>query len=141
MQTTSLQGALMVAFDREPVAEQRLELPRHPGAAAKARRFVESVLHRCEVQPETCESAVLVSSELVTNALQHGRGKIELRLAFLGRFLRIEVIDEGQEQAPTVRQHAADETGGWGLRIVDQLAVQWGVFERTTHVWADLALN
>ncbi len=58
----------------------------------------------------------------------------------LGKFLRIEVVDEGSDQAPGVRQEAPGESGGWGLRIVDQLAVQWGVFEGTTHVWADLAL-
>jgi anti-sigma regulatory factor (Ser/Thr protein kinase) len=110
-------------------------------APAKARRFVEDVVAHSGVREETREYAVLVSSELVTNALQHGRGKIELRLRHLGKFLRIEVIDEGHEQAPAVRQEAADETGGWGLRIVDQLAVQWGVFEGTTHVWADLPLS
>ena len=59
----------------------------------------------------------------------------------LGGFLRIEVVDEGSDQAPAVRPTAPDESGGWGLRIVDQLAAQWGVFEGTTHVWADLALG
>jgi anti-sigma regulatory factor (Ser/Thr protein kinase) len=127
--------------NREPGAERRLKLPRHPGAAAKARRFVEDVVERCGLPEDARESAVLVSSELVTNALQHGRGKIELRLTRLGKFLRIEVVDEGHEQAPAVRQEAADETGGWGLRIVDHLAAQWGVFEGTTHVWADLPLG
>jgi anti-sigma regulatory factor (Ser/Thr protein kinase) len=82
-----------------------------------------------------------VASELVTNALRHGRGKIELRLSMLSRFLRIEVVDEGSQQAPEVRHEEPDESGGWGLRIVDQLAVQWGVFEGTTHVWADLSLD
>ncbi len=89
---------------------------------------------------EARESALLVSSELVTNAFQHGRGKIELRLKLLGRLLRIEVIDEGRDQAAAVRQREGDETGGWGLRIVDQLAARWGVFEGATHVWAELVL-
>jgi anti-sigma regulatory factor (Ser/Thr protein kinase) len=86
------------------------------------------------------ESARLVSSELVTNALRHGRGKIELRVTLLSEFLRIEVVDEGTERAPSVRHESPGESGGWGLRIVDQLATQWGVFEGTTHVWADLPL-
>jgi hypothetical protein len=51
------------------------------------------------------------------------------------------VIDDGQHQVPAGREQASDETGGWGLQIVDQLALQWGVFEGTTHVWADLALD
>ncbi len=119
---------------------QRLELAREPGAAAQARRFVDRLLHGHNVAREDREPALLVSSELVTNALQHGRGRIDLRLRMTGTFLRIEVIDEGRAQAPAVRQQAADETGGWGLRIVDQLAAQWGVYEGTTHVWADVAL-
>jgi anti-sigma regulatory factor (Ser/Thr protein kinase) len=97
-------------------------------------------LHGRGVSAEAQESALLVSSELVTNAFKHGRGKIELRLRLLGNFLRIEVIDEGRGQAPAVRQEKPDESGGWGLRIVDQVAAQWGVFEGTTHVWADVAL-
>lgn len=86
------------------------------------------------------ESAQLVASELVTNALRHGKGAITLQLGLMKGFLRIEVIDEGNDQAPAVRAEPPDQTGGWGLRIVDQLAVQWGVFEGTTHVWADIAL-
>ncbi len=81
-----------------------------------------------------------MSSELVTNALRHGRGTIELRLTMFDAFVRIEVVDEGSDQAPAVRPEEPSEAGGWGLRIVDQLAVQWGVFEGTTHVWADLPL-
>jgi serine/threonine-protein kinase RsbW len=90
---------------------------------------------------EARESAQLVASELVTNSLQHGEGAIQLRLKLMKDFLRIEVVDQGRDQAPAVRQEAPDESGGWGLRIVDQLAAQWGVFEGTTHVWADVALG
>jgi anti-sigma regulatory factor (Ser/Thr protein kinase) len=120
--------------------ERYLQLLRRPGAAAEARRFVERMLHGRVVPDEARESVLLVASELVTNAFKHGRGKIELRLRLLGNFLRIEVIDEGRGQAPAVRQEDPDESGGWGLRIVDQLAAQWGVFEGTTHVWADVGL-
>ena len=130
----------MNGFRRKTAAERRLELPRNPGAAGEARRFVDRLLRDQGASAEARESARLVSSELVTNALRHGRGAIELRLRVLGEFLRIEVVDQGHDQAPAVRQETPDESGGWGLRIVDQLAVQWGVFEGTTHVWADLAL-
>jgi anti-sigma regulatory factor (Ser/Thr protein kinase) len=120
--------------------ERRVELPRDPEAPGQARRAVERLLHGRPMSDEARESARLVSSELVTNALLHGHGQIELRLRLLEDFLRIEVVDQGVDQAPAVRQEEADESGGWGLRIVDQLAAQWGVFEGTTHVWADIAL-
>lgn len=129
---------LVNGFERVPA--QRVELPRHPAAASRARRWVDRLLHARGVSDGVRESARLVSSELVTNALRHGRGKIELRVTMLSEFLRIEVVDEGSDQAPSVRQETPDESGGWGLRIVDQLAARWGVFEGTTHVWADLPL-
>lgn len=130
----------MNSFERQATA-QRLELARRPEAAGRARQWVARLLQARAVSARVRDSACLIASELVTNALRHGQGKIELRLTMLGRFLRIEVIDEGSGQAPTVRQEEPDESGGWGLRIVDQLAAQWGVFEGTTHVWADLALD
>jgi anti-sigma regulatory factor (Ser/Thr protein kinase) len=98
------------------------------------------LLHR-RVSKQTAEAAVLVSSELVTNAYKHGEGEIELRLSVLAGRLRIEVIDQGQRQAPHVREQESDKRGGWGLQIVDQLSLQWGVFEGTTHVWADLGFD
>lgn len=131
----------MTGFRRTAATEQRVELWRGPEAAGEARRFVDRVLRSGGASGEARDSARLVASELVTNALQHGDGQIELRLKLLGDFLRIEVIDEGRDQAPAVRQDEPDESGGWGLRIVDHLAAQWGVFEGTTHVWADLALG
>lgn len=84
------------------------------------------------------ERAELTASELVTNALRHGEGSIELRLARVDEHVRLEVVDEGSGVVPEIREQAGDESGGWGLRIVDQLAVRWGCYEGTTHVWAEL---
>lgn len=120
---------------------QQLELARRPEAAGRARQWVDRLLQARAVSARVRESACLIASELVTNALRHGQGKIELRLTMLSRFVRVEVVDEGTDQAPAVRHAEPGESGGWGLRIVDQLAVQWGVFEGTTHVWADLSLD
>lgn len=134
-------GLTTMAAKKEPIGAKRLALPRHPAAAAQARRFVGALLRKEGLPEEAMENAALVSSELVTNAYRHGEGEIELRVARLEDRLRIEVIDAGRDQAPAVREQVPDEAGGWGLRIVDQLALQWGVFEGTTHVWADIALG
>jgi anti-sigma regulatory factor (Ser/Thr protein kinase) len=130
----------MSGFHQAARAEQRLELARHPASAGQARQLVDALLRGSGASEDARQSGQLVASELVTNALQHGKGAIELRLKLIGEFLRIEVVDQGRDQAPAVRQAQPDETGGWGLRIVDRLAAQWGVFEGTTHVWADVAL-
>lgn len=129
-----------MSAENQPIGGQRLTLPRHPASAGEARRFVDRILQRRQPSREAAERARLVTSELVTNAYRHGAGEIELRVRLFDDSLRIEVVDEGTDQAPAVREQPGDEVGGWGLRIVDQLAVQWGVFEGTTHVWADVAL-
>jgi anti-sigma regulatory factor (Ser/Thr protein kinase) len=124
-----------------PIAERRATLPRGPSAPAQARGIVGQLLRGHQLPELLLENAQLVSSELVSNAYLHGTGEIELRLNLFEDRLRIEVVDDGHGQAPAVRERPADETGGWGLRVVEQLARQWGVFEGTTHVWADLPLS
>lgn len=76
---------------------------------------------------------VLMVSELVTNALVHGMGRISLRIDVASDALRVRVSDEGNVRvapSPTPGAH-----GGWGLRIVDQLATTWGVRAGNTTVW------
>jgi anti-sigma regulatory factor (Ser/Thr protein kinase) len=130
----------MTDWIRESAGPQTLMLQRNPGAVREAREFIGRLLKKRRAPRESVETAQLVSSELVTNAIEHGKGEIELRVSLLDDRVRVEVIDEGRDQAPAVRQQRDDEIGGWGLQIVDQLALQWGVFEGTTHVWADLTL-
>lgn len=89
--------------------------------------------------PEPRENALLVTSELVTNAYRHGRGAIELRVRPVRDHVVIEVLDEGSPRDVAIRP-GTGEFGGWGLRIVDQLATEWGVYEGSTHVWAKLPL-
>ena len=77
-------------------------------------------------------------SELVTNALEHGDGAIELQLSAQGDELRLEVADQGRGPVtPDVRDVPVDELGGWGLRMVDEVADAWGAdsTNRETRVW------
>lgn len=104
-----------------------------------ARGFVRDNLRG--VDEQALEHVLLTASELVTNALKHGRGAIELRLQRLVDRVRLEVIDEGAGATPAIREVEADGSGGWGLRIVDEVALRWGAFEGTTHVWAELGLG
>lgn|GEM_PF-1749091 len=137
---TASEMTIMLKGD-EAGEQRRLKLPRSAGAPAAARQFLARLLSRHGLSERARENALLVCSELVSNAYRHGVGEIELRVRLLRDRLRIEVIDEGRDRAPAVREQADDQVGGWGLQIVDQVALQWGVFEGTTHVWADLALG
>lgn len=110
---------------------------------ARARRFVARSLGAHH--PST-EVAVLLTSELVTNAVLHSDsrepgGKVTVVVSRLGDWLRVEVSDAGSARsAPTVKQ-AAGACGGHGLLLVDTLAHEWGycTAEGRTTVWFSLA--
>ena len=114
-------------------------LPRAPSCAAEARRMVDEVAGG-RLTDAARQRVLLAVSELVSNAWKHGEGAITLKAAYRPGALRIEVIDEGTGAVPAIRESAGDSSGGWGLRIVDEVALRWGCFEGTTHVWADLPL-
>jgi serine/threonine-protein kinase RsbW len=87
------------------------------------------------------EAAVLLVSELVTNAIRHARGTqaIALELHTAGTWLRIEVQD-ADPRWPQPRIPAGFDESGFGFILVDALARKWGVRETATGkaVWADL---
>lgn len=106
-------------------------LSRSADSVATARRLVND--HMTTLGSQQRADATLMTSELVTNALVHGIGTISLRLDVEPGALRIEVSDQGNvalAPSPSPGAH-----GGWGLRIVDQLADDWGVLAGSTKVW------
>jgi anti-sigma regulatory factor (Ser/Thr protein kinase) len=106
-------------------------LPRSPDSVSAARRLVNG--HTTSLAPQQREDAVLMVSELVTNAVVHGVGAIWLRIDAEADAVRIEVADDGSvAPAPSPEPGAY---GGWGLRIVEQLADDWGVLDGSTKVW------
>src|SRR4051794_40625275 len=70
------------------------------------------------------EDAQLVVTELVTNALQHAGGKIDVCLELDDESLRISVVDPEPQRLPTLGKPHGD--GGYGLNIVSALSVAWG---------------
>jgi anti-sigma regulatory factor (Ser/Thr protein kinase) len=90
------------------------------------------------VRTPTLDDVVLVVSELVTNAVRHGRGDVELQIDFDGARVRGNVCDEGKGFAENVRTHAAGQVGGNGLHIVGQVAGGWGVRQGSAQVWFEL---
>jgi anti-sigma regulatory factor (Ser/Thr protein kinase) len=90
---------------------------------------------------EVVDTATLVASELATNALVHGRGRVELRLRLTRDRLVLESVDSGHHM-PRRRRAGDDDEGGRGLHLVASLAHRWG-FRATDAgkvVWAELDL-
>lgn len=115
-----------------------LTLPPDPTSAAQARRFVLLTLRTWRAT-SLWESAELLVSELVANAIRHSGTEVALRLRFDGARLMIEVSDRGSGN-PRPRLPSPDSEDGRGLYLVDHLARDWGV--RAEHagktVWAAL---
>src|SRR5580698_1948712 len=90
-------------------------------ARAAVRAFAESV-----VTDETASTAELLVSELVTNALTHGRGLITVHLEHGATGLLVTVCDD-EPAHPLVPVQVPLALGGRGLRMVEVLADAWGV--------------
>jgi anti-sigma regulatory factor (Ser/Thr protein kinase) len=118
-----------------------LELPRSPKASFLARQAVRE--HLADRLPAaTLADVTLAVSELVTNAVLHGRGRIELRIDADGASVKGEVIDEGGGFERQIREDGGvDGVAGRGLLIVGQLAERWGIHEGTTHVWFEIPVT
>jgi anti-sigma regulatory factor (Ser/Thr protein kinase) len=121
------------------MTELRATLSAEPEQVAEARRLVADYLR--DRGEEDGEVAVLLTSELVTNAILHGLAPLELRAHAAGSGLRVEVYDHDPTTPPVLR-HDFDltEPGGRGLQLVDTLADRWGWAENDHGkvVWFEL---
>jgi anti-sigma regulatory factor (Ser/Thr protein kinase) len=125
-------------------AEHSLTLTEGLHAPSHARAWVSA--RTPQLPRDTAEDALLIVSELVTNAVRHGRPAIVLNLELHGDRVRIEVRDDS-ELLPLVpaNQPAIDRPTGRGLLIVAATASDWGISQRPGRpgksVWAELRLG
>jgi len=82
--------------------------------------------------------AELLVSELVTNALVHGGGRLILRVCLDEDRLLVEVCDRRSEFKGKLWRSDVGKTGGWGMGIVRDLSSRWGANDAMTHVWFEL---
>ena len=120
----------------------RLQLPPQPTSPAEARRFVGEVLRDHGVDTgEVVEAALLLTSELVTNAVLHAAGTINIDVDLDLTAVRVEVGDTSHE-GPTPREAGdAEATSGRGLHLVEAMARAWGVNRQPDDgkvVWFEL---
>lgn len=90
---------------------------------------------------EDADTAELIISELITNALRYGAPPVHLRL-MRGRSLVCEVSD-GSSTSPHLRRARATDEGGRGLFLVSQLARHWGTRYTAEGkvIWAEQAIS
>jgi anti-sigma regulatory factor (Ser/Thr protein kinase) len=131
-------GPLRAAAERR----FRFELAAHPGSPAQARRLTRTRLTGWSVCEDTCDTAALVVSELVTNAIMHTASEVVVcELHDRDDVVRIAVRDEGcAPGAPHPSPRRPEEEHGRGLLLVDALSHSWGAQEHGPGlmVWAEL---
>ncbi|SFC68916.1 hypothetical protein SAMN04487968_109184 [Nocardioides terrae] len=74
---------------------------------------------------EALHVALVLTSELVTNAVRYGNGRVGLQVVWDSRSVRIDVADQSPER-PVVRVVDDDATQGRGMLLVDALSSSWG---------------
>jgi anti-sigma regulatory factor (Ser/Thr protein kinase) len=115
-----------------------VELPRAACAPYLARWVLRSWCSE-HIAGDLLLDAELMVSELGTNALLHGQGRIILRVYLDEDRLLVAVSDQGCGLDHRLCRRTAEQIGGWGLHIVQDLSSGWGVHEGPTDVWFELA--
>jgi anti-sigma regulatory factor (Ser/Thr protein kinase) len=116
----------------EQGGERRLEI--HVPANVRTVDDVRRALGQLGLPTPLLEDARLLVSELVTNSIRHAGldrdDRIRVLAEWSGTRLRVEVIDRnGVAEPPRRTELIRPDPGaesGWGLYLVDRLAVRWG---------------
>nr|BFD84520.1 hypothetical protein StreXyl84_39210 [Streptomyces sp. Xyl84] len=121
-------------------------MPRHARSVGRARTYLREQMASWKVPQEVTETAVLLLSELMTNAYRHARTapgrEIWARCVLddTGR-LRVTVTD-ANESLPVPREASWEDESGRGLALVAELADDWGAEPRPggigKTVWFEL---
>jgi anti-anti-sigma factor len=141
LQYTGLADRLTLAAHHEQPPEFRpfverieVDLPAELATPARARIEIRQAV-RDILDDATIDAAVLLTSELVTNAVIHPppaeAGTVRLRITCYENGVRCEISDRGPGFDPSTLGQRTPDTGGRGLLLVDALASAWGT-ERMT---------
>jgi anti-sigma regulatory factor (Ser/Thr protein kinase) len=118
--------------------------PRRAESVPETRHRVKALLQAWNRPPETVDTATLLVTELVTNAVQHtDTSDIICTVSLHSDALTLSVTDTGAapHRAPVPAQRDGLEESGRGLVLVSALATDWGtrLTAGSREVWARLA--
>lgn len=123
------------------VIEVRTMLTPHPTSVGAARRFVRDVLMSRQVADGVVDMVELLTSEVVTNAIIHGRSGPQLAVEVRDCVVRVAVRDLSPK-LPVRQASRLDDVSGRGVLIVEELASAWGVEREgngSKRVWFEVA--
>ena len=102
-----------------------LVLPPDVTSVGLGRKFVRDTVSDWGLE-NLLDTAVLLTSEVITNSVLHARTQIVLSLRSANGTVSISVHD-GSQHLPRPRSHSVDATTGRGLELLDRLAQEWHV--------------
>ncbi|MEV1047666.1 ATP-binding protein [Streptomyces sp. NPDC049916] len=147
--TKEVSGVALVVAQEVP-ASSSMAVPHGPVGVGQARHRMREQLRGNGVSDAVVDDAVLILSELLSNACRHGRplgrhtdvGDGDIRAAWrmeTGGVLTVEVTDGGGPTRPVPATPSVTARGGRGLNIISALAQEWGVRDGASGevtVWA-----
>ena len=112
-----------------------VRLPPQPSSVGDARAHVRRLLDEAD-RDDLAETAVLLVSEVVTNALLHAGTDIDVAARLDDKGLRVEIGD-GSPHLPSRRRYGTTAGTGRGLLMLESLVDDWGVIRHRTGktVW------
>jgi anti-sigma regulatory factor (Ser/Thr protein kinase) len=121
-----------------PVRLQRA-LSAEPSSVGEARQLVREMCDRTALEEQARDAAILLTSELVTNAVLHASGEVRLSVLAAPSSITVEVGDDSPRH-PVPRHAAPGAVNGRGLGIVEACASSWGVRDEDPgkSVWFEI---
>lgn len=138
--------ALLDTLEHQPatttgdeLARAQIDLPAQLTSGWQARLFLADRLREWHLEP-VLDDALLLTTELVTNAVIHARSAVSVTVRRGVERLRIEVADTGPG-ALRFRGARDDAQTGRGLQLLEAIASSWGTsaFEAGKLVWFELS--
>ena len=122
----------------DELAHARIELPAELISGRKARLFLSDRLLEWRLDG-LMDTALLLTTELVTNAVIHAGSAVSVTVRRGMNRLRVEVADSG-EGALHLREPGIEATTGRGLQLMEALATAWGTsaYDAGKLVWFEL---
>ncbi len=127
-----------------PMPSVSIGVPHERTGVRLARHAFADQITALGVEGEARDDAMLVLSELVSNAVKHAAplpsGEITVRWQVDDEVMHIEITDGGASTRPRAGVAALSALGGRGLDIVRSVSRHWGVTEGegSVTVWAEV---
>lgn len=126
----------------DPVQSLVFELAARPTAAPTARRAL--LAYGGSLPTSVRDDGLLLLTELVNNAVRHAKAgadrPVRVEVRHRGPTLRVAVFDEGTGFTSNGPPSKGDNSGGWGMFLVDRIADRWGITPTGsgTCVWFEI---